>query len=138
MQAPERVPLPRWVAPVLLSTAAGLAPWTLWLTYRLPSQHVTRHYDLAWVGFDVALLAAFAATGVCAVRSDRWLVPAAAATGTMLLCDAWFDIVTSAGGSEVTEAVLEACFAELPLAALCAFIVVDAERFRESVLRRRR
>jgi hypothetical protein len=146
MQVPERVPLPRWVAPVLLLTAAGLGPWTLWLTYSLPSRHLTRHYDLAWIVFDVALLCAFAFTGWCAIRASQWLVPAAAATGTMLLCDAWFDIVTSAGGSETTEAVLEACFAELPLAALCAFIVYDAERFRqetvvrysESLRRRRR
>jgi hypothetical protein len=48
---------------VLLLTALGLGPWTLWLTYSLPSRHVTRHYDLAWVGFDIALLAAFGATG---------------------------------------------------------------------------
>src|SRR3954454_8051573 len=100
MQTPERVPLPRWVAPVLLIAAAGLGPWTLWLTYSLPSRHLTRHYDLAWVVFDVALLCGFAVTGWCAVRASQWLVPAAAATGTMLLCDAWFDIITSAGGGE--------------------------------------
>jgi hypothetical protein len=137
MQAPERVPLPRWVGPVFLLTAAALGPWTLWLTYRLPARHVTRHYDLAWAVFDAALLLAFAVTGWCVIRGSRWLVPAAAATGTMLLCDAWFDIVTSAGGGETVEAVLEACFAELPLAAVCAFIVFDAERFRESLRRRR-
>jgi hypothetical protein len=66
-------------------------------------------------------------------------------TGTMLLCDAWFDVITSGSGGEQLEAVLEACFAELPLAALCAFIVFDAERFRQETvvrysdsLRRRR
>lgn len=139
------MPLPRWVAPVLLTTAAALGPWTLWLTYTLPSRHLTRHYDLAWIVFDIALLLAFAATGWCAVRASRWLVPAAAVTGTMLLCDAWFDVITSAGGGEMAEAVLEACLAELPLAALCAYIVYDAENFRQETvvryserLRRRR
>ena len=58
---PERVPLPRWVTPVLTVTAVVLLPWTLWLTFTLPSRHITQHYDVAWVGFDVALLAAFAA-----------------------------------------------------------------------------
>jgi hypothetical protein len=130
---------------VLLLTALGLGPWTLWLTYSLPSRHVTRHYDLAWVGFDIALLVAFGATGWFAIRASQWLVPAAAMTGTMLLCDAWFDVITSGSGGEQLEAVLEACFAELPLAALCAFIVFDAERFRQETvvrysdsLRRRR
>jgi hypothetical protein len=56
-------------------------------------------------------------------------VPAAAVTGTMLLCDAWFDVITSSGGSEQIESILEACFAELPLAALCGYIIWDVERF---------
>jgi hypothetical protein len=46
----------------------------------------------------------------------------------MLLCDAWFDVVTSGGGGERLEAVLEAVFAELPLAVLCGVIVYDDER----------
>jgi hypothetical protein len=129
----ERVPLPRWIVPVLTLTAAALLPWTLWLTYSLPSRHVTRHYDVAWVGFDIALLGAFVLTTWFALRSSQWLVPAAAATGTMLLCDAWFDIVTSDPAGRL-EAVLEAAFAELPLAVLCWFIVYDAERFRQATI----
>lgn len=121
--------LPRWVGPVFILTALALGPWTLYLTYSLPSRHLTRHYDLAWVGFDIALLVAFACTGWSALRPTKWLVPAAAVTGTMLLCDMWFDIVTSSGGNEQVEAILEACFAELPLATLCAYIVWDAEQF---------
>jgi predicted branched-subunit amino acid permease len=130
---PERVPLPRWIVPVLTLTAAGLLLWTLWLTYSLPSRHVTQHYDLAWVGFDIALLAAFVVTTWCVVRSSQWLVPAAAATGTMLLCDAWFDVITSEPGGRL-EALLEAGLAELPLAILCWFIVYDVERFRQATI----
>jgi hypothetical protein len=131
---PQRVPLPRWVVPLLLLTTAGLLPWTLWLTYSLPSRQVTPHYDLAWVGFDIGLLSAFAATAWCAFRSSHWLVPAAAATATMLLCDAWFDVVTSGARSERMEAILQAAFAELPLSAICWFIVYDAERFRQETI----
>jgi len=131
---PAQVPLPRWVTPVLTVAAVGLLPWTLWLTFTLPSRHVTQHYDVAWVGFDVALLAAFSATSWCAIRGYQWLVPFAAATGTMLVCDAWFDIVTSSGGMERFEAVLQAVFAELPLAAACGFIVYDAEKFRQATV----
>jgi len=131
---PDRVPLPRWIVPVLTVTAAALLPWTLWLTYSLPSRHVTPHYDLAWVGFDVALLTAFTVTAWCAVRSSQWLVPAAATTATMLLCDAWFDVVTSGAPGDRLEAVLQAVFAEIPLSAVCWFIVYDAERFRQATV----
>jgi hypothetical protein len=131
---PDRVPLPRWVVPVLALTAVALLPWTLWLTYSLPSRQVTPHYNLAWVGFDVALLTAFAVTAVCAVRSSRWLVPAAAATATMLLCDAWFDVVTSGAPGDRMEAVVQAALGELPLSAICWYIVYDAERFRSATI----
>ncbi len=131
MESPahEPVPLPRWVTPLLTLVAVGLLPWTLWLTVSLPARHVSQHYDIAWVGFDIGLAAAFAATTWAAFRGSRWIVPLAAATGAMLVCDAWFDIVTSRGGGERVEAVLEALLAELPLAAVCVLIVVDTERF---------
>ena len=121
----------RWVPGLLALVALGLVPWTLWLTISLPSRHVTQHYDVAWIGFDVALAAAFGATAWSALRSPRWLPALAAATGTMLLCDAWFDVVTSSGAGERLEAVAEAAFAELPLAAICAYIVVEAERVED-------
>jgi hypothetical protein len=132
----ERVPLPPWVPVLLGAVAVGLVPWTLWLTFSLPSRHITRHYDLAWVGFDVALAATFAATAAAAVRWSAWLEPIAAVTGTLLVCDAWFDVVTSGGRGERLEALLEACLAELPLAAVCAWIVWDAQRFREATILR--
>jgi len=137
-QKATRSPLPRWITPLLTLSAAGLLPWTLWLTFTLPSRHVTEHYDVAWVVFDCALFVAFAATAWCAVKALQWLVPLAAVTGTMLVCDAWFDVMTSIGSGDATEAVLEAVFAELPLAFLCAFIVYDVERFLETTRRRSR
>jgi len=130
--------VPRWVAPLLGLVALFLIPWTLYLTFTLPSRHVTERYDLAWVGFDIALAIAFAATALAAVRRVRWLVPLAAVTGTMLVCDAWFDVVTSQSGGELVEASLEAVFGELPLAALCAYIVLDVERFQATFDRFRR
>ena len=135
---PTGSPIPRWVPALMGLVALFLVPWTLYLTFSLPSRHLTEHYDLAWVGFDIALAAAFAATAWAAYRRLQWLVPLAAVTGTMLLCDAWFDVVTSQGGGEVVEAALEAAFGELPLAALCAYIVFDVERFQETLERFRR
>jgi hypothetical protein len=116
--------------------AIALVPWILYLTFTLPSRHVTSHYDLAWVGFDVGLTASFAATAWAAFRGSQWLAPLAAVTGTMLVCDAWFDIVTSHSGAEMWEAIAEAALAELPLAALCGYIVYDAESFLAATVNR--
>jgi hypothetical protein len=126
---PLHIPLPRWVTGVLAAVVIFLVPWSLYLTFTLPSRDVTLHYDLTWVGFDIALAASFAATAWAALRGSKWLVAFAAITGTMLCCDAWFDIVTSQAGFNLAEAITEAAVAELPLAALCFFIVYDAERF---------
>jgi hypothetical protein len=131
-----RIPLPTWMTLLLALVAVGLVPWILYLTFTLPSRHVTFHYDLAWIGFDVALLASFAATAWATFRGSRWLVPLAAVTATMLVCDAWFDVVTSQSGSEMWEAVAEAMLAELPLAAVCGFIVYDAETFLAATVTR--
>ena len=121
------VPLPRWLTAILALVAVFLVPWTLWLTFSLPSKHVSRHYDVAWVGFDVILAGMFAVTALAAYRRSRFLAVFAAATAAMLVCDAWFDIVTSSP-AERTEAILEAVFGELPLAVVCAVIAYDVER----------
>jgi hypothetical protein len=110
----------------LVAASFGLVPWTLWLTYSLPSRHITRHYDLAWIGFDIVLGGAIALTATAAMRDSHAVVPLAAVTGTMLLCDAWFDVITSAGGGELLEALLLATLAELPLAVMCGLLVWDA------------
>ncbi len=127
--------LPRWLAWAFALMAVFLVPWTLWLTFSLPTRHVTRHYDVAWVGFDVALACAFAATAAAALRRSPWLQVLATLTGTMLLCDAWFDTVTATSRDEQVVAIVEAAVAELPLAALCAWIVFDTTRFNEAVTR---
>ena len=133
---PVRIPLPRWIVLVLGTATVVLVPWILYLTFTLPSRHVTPHYDVAWVGFDVGLTVAFGATAWAVLRGSQWLVPSAAATGTMLCCDAWFDIVTSHVGSEMLQAIASAVFAELPLAAFCAYIVIDSERFLAATVTR--
>jgi hypothetical protein len=135
-EEPLQIRAPRWATAIFGLVAIGLVPWILYLTFTLPSRHLTFHYDLAWVGFDVALTASFAATAWAALRGSQWLVPLAAVTGTMLCCDAWFDVVTSQPGSELLEAIAEAALAEVPLALLCGFIVYDAETFLAATVTR--
>jgi hypothetical protein len=61
-----------------------------------------------------------AASGVLLARRQRLLSPVAAATGTLLALDAWFDVTTTQGGTPWILAVLMAITVELPTAYLMA------------------
>lgn len=124
----------RWVAPVLALAAALLVPWTLVLAYRLPAQHTSHHWDVAWVGFDIALAAALGATGWGIARRASWASSAAAVAATLLLCDAWFDNVLANGGGERIEAAIEAGLVEVPLALFCVWLARHREQTVAAVL----
>jgi hypothetical protein len=117
----------RWIAPAFVLGAAVLVPWTLVLAYQLPSRHTSRHWDVAWVGFDLALAAAFACTGVAIAKRSAWAPMAATVAATLLLCDAWFDNVLANGADERLEAGLEAALVEIPLALFCLWLALHAE-----------
>ncbi len=116
--------------------AVVLVPWTLVLAYRLPARHTSQHWDVAWVGFDIALAAALAATGWGIARRSAWAPSAAAVAATLLLCDAWFDNVLANGRDEQLEAALEAAFVEMPLAIFCVWLALHCEQTVDAVLRR--
>ncbi len=131
----------RRLTSLLVLASALLIPWTLVLAYRLPARHTSHHWDVAWVGFDVALAAALGATGWSIARRAPWAPSAAAVAATLLLCDAWFDNVLANGRGEHLEAALEAGLVELPLALFCVWIAGHADQTVEAVLgtlRRRR
>ena len=111
----------------------GLLPWTLWLSASLKPHHATEHWDIAWAGFDTGLAAAFVLTALAAWQRSPWVSAAAAATGTLLVADAWFDIVLESH-SEVRWAVLFAVCGELPLAAVCFWIAYRTERFLAQIV----
>ena len=122
-----------WVTSVLVLASVVLVPWILVLAYRLPARHTSDHWDVAWVGFDVALAAAIGATAWTIARRSPWAPSAAAVAATLLLCDAWFDVVLANGHGERIEAALEAGFVEIPLALFCLWIARDAEHTVEAV-----
>jgi hypothetical protein len=107
--------------------AIGLLPWTVYLSITLPPKHESVHWDIVWPGLDVGIALAVAATVVGLVRLSPNLPIYASIAGTLLLCDAWFDTLTSRPGTELAWAVFEALLAELPLAAFCFWIAFDAE-----------
>ena len=116
----------RWLPPLLALIAVLLVPWAIWLATTLPSHEVAEHWDIAWAGFDLLLAAALLATAVSAWRHGPLLQACAASAGTLLVVDAWFDLLTSSG-RELTYAIVLALVAELPLAAVCLWIVLDPE-----------
>jgi uncharacterized membrane protein len=124
----------RWIAPMLVLAAVVLIPWTLVLAYRLPARHTAHHWDLAWVGFDIALAAALGATGWAVARRSEWAPVAAAVAATLLLCDAWFDNVLANTREEHLEAALEAAFVEIPLALFCVWLALHSEQTVDAVL----
>ena len=118
-----------WVAVVFGAVGVGLLPWAVWLSASLPAHHVTGRWDLAWSGFDSGLALLFLATAVAAYRRSPWVAACAAATGTLLVTDAWFDVVLESHADELRFSILLAVFAELPLAAVCFWIAYRTERF---------
>jgi hypothetical protein len=121
--------LRHWVIGLFTAIGLGMLPWTIWLSASLRPHHETVHWDLAWSGFDAGLALAFLLTAVAAWRRSPWVGACAAATGTLLVTDAWFDIVLESHADELRNAVYLAVFGELPLAAICFWIAYRTERF---------
>jgi hypothetical protein len=114
----------RGASVVFGAVAALLLPWTIVLNLALGSRAVVRNWDVAWTGFDLGLAAVLGAVAYAARRRTRWLGRAATAGGTMLVCDAWFDVLTARDGRDIAFA-LAGLVVELPLAALCFFVAAD-------------
>jgi hypothetical protein len=106
----------------------GLLPWTVWLASSLKPHHLSTRWDLAWSGFDSGLAGMFIATAFAAYRRSAWAAPVAAATGTLLVVDAWFDIVLESHADELRNSIILAIFAELPAAAVCFWVAYRVER----------
>ena len=132
----KRVPstLREWV--MLLFGAAGLAllPWTIWLAGSLRPTHESPRWDVAWSGFDGTLTLLFLLTAYAAWRRSPWVGVAAGATGTLLVTDAWFDVILSSDKDELRTALFLAAVAELPAAAVCFWISYRTESFLARVV----
>lgn len=113
--------LPRWVLTFFIGGAVILIPWIV-LMFTVPQiANVSRRWELVWGGFDCFLVLGFAVTAFRLItRSPRGAVTAAM-TGTMLLVDAWFDVLTTHRGGQVIS-ILMAVFAEIPCALICFYV----------------
>jgi len=103
---------------VMMGCCVVLAGWIAFLILTLPGHYTSRDWRAAWVGLDVAELAAFAATAWAAWHQRQIVIFFMILTGTLLLCDAWFDVALDYGSSGFVTSILSAALAELPLAFL--------------------
>lgn len=120
----------RWTGPAFTLFSLILLPWIVYLAYSLPSRQLSADYDIAWAGFDIMLLAALASTGYFAFRRSRYLATAATAAATLLIVDAWFDVMTTLPGQRLQPVAL-AAGVELPLASVCVWLSFHTQQLAE-------
>ena len=109
---------------VLLCCCLFLAAWIAVLVLTLPGHYTSRDWRTVWIGLDIAELAGFAATGWAAWNQRQIVVFLMIITGTLLVCDAWFDLTLDYGSRGFTASLISALVAELPL----AFIMFSSAR----------
>jgi hypothetical protein len=129
--APERL---RRIFLVAVTTASlVLIPWIGYLAVSLPDRHVAGQWKAAWVGFDIVLVGFLAGTAWCAWQRRQLLVPAAIVTATLLICDAWFDVLLDWGTPDMWWSLTTAALGELPLAALLLWVALRLLRLIQRI-----
>jgi hypothetical protein len=114
----------RFGALVSIAACAVLAGWIIVLLLTLHRSFHAQHWKGAWVGFDLVLLLAFAATGWAFWRGRQIVIACLLVTATLMCCDAWFDVVLDLGSPDIWLSVLTAVLVELPM----AFLMFNAAR----------
>ncbi|MFC4905721.1 hypothetical protein [Actinomadura gamaensis] len=117
--APERL-----LAGALAIGAAVLLVWTVGMAFSIPpSEPRPVNWALLWCGFDAIEVVAMGTAAVLVRRRDALAPIALSALATLMVADAWFDVMTARSGY-LPAALSMAAFLELPLAAaLVAFAV---------------
>jgi len=113
---------------VFVVLGLALAPWDAWLLVSLPERALANHWGIAWAGFDAALAALLAGTGIALIRRSPLAQLLASMAATLLLADAWFDTVTAHGSNNLDVALVEALCCEVPAAFVCLWIARNIER----------
>jgi hypothetical protein len=95
-----------------------LIPWIVYLDFTLPANYVAHNWPATWIGFDFVLVSFMAATAVLGWLRRQLVMLTAFTTGVLLICDAWFDILTAGLGRNLAVPMLTAALGNLPLAAI--------------------
>jgi hypothetical protein len=119
---------PGWIVLLFGAAAVALLPWILLRISALPAQPRAAHWHVAWGGLDLALALLLLAVALAALRRSPWLEGTATAAATLLLTDAWFDVLTTSTRMELLEAIGEAAIVEVPLAVICLLLARKAKQ----------
>jgi hypothetical protein len=117
---------------LMMSGSVAMVPWVGYLAVTLPDNYVAHNWVITWIGFDILLVGFMLATLVLGYLRRQLLVFTAFTTGVLMICDAWFDLMT-AGPRDVRLSVVTALLIELPLA---IFMIVSAVRIMRLTLMR--
>ncbi len=123
----------RWLAVTLTVCCLGLIPWIAFLAVTLPVRYQAAQWRAAWIGFDIALLASLAVTAWAAYRGRQVMILAGFVTATLLVCDAWFDVLLDWGSGALWVSLASALLLELPLATL---LILVSRRLLTATIRR--
>ncbi|MDH6138830.1 hypothetical protein P3T35_000819 [Kitasatospora sp. GP30] len=107
----------RWRVRVLGGAALALLPWMAVLA-------LTLRNATGWVLLDLGEAVCLAGTALLLHRGSGLHRPFAAGAALLLVGDACWDIGSSAADSDLWAALAMAAGAELPLAAVCAALVL--------------
>jgi len=117
---------------LMVGGSIAMVPWLGYLSWTLPANYVAHNWTLTWVGFDILLVAFMLATAVFGYLRRQVLLFAAFTSGVLLICDAWFDIMT-AGPDDVWFSMVTALLIEVPLA---IFMIRGAQRIMRLTMTR--
>ena len=120
---------------IMIAGSIAMIPWLVYLYVKLPDRYVAHTWTVTWVGFDVLLVGFMLATAVLGYLRRQLLMLAAFTSGVLLICDAWFDLMT-AGPKDLGLSLVTALLIEVPLA---IFMITGAQRIvRLTMMRLRR
>jgi hypothetical protein len=109
---------------LMIGGSIAMIPWLVYLSMTLPDNYVAHNWPATWVGFDILLVGFMLATAVLGYLRRQLLTFAAFTSGVLLICDAWFDLMT-AGPKDLWLSVVTALLIEVPLA---IFMITGAQR----------
>lgn len=117
MRRPARPSYAKFTQWLLVFVPVALLGWMIYLLTDLPVSYRAQNWDIAWIGFDFAMLISLSTTAWAFWNRRQLAILAAVVSATFLVVDAWFDVITSQRGFDLDAALVSAFVVELPLAA---------------------
>lgn len=110
------IQVPLWLGFTYTSLSLVLVPWAFYLATTLPTRHLSSHWGLSWVGLDIGIMLLLLLSALLVYLRSDWVVISSTAAGSLLIADAWFDVMSAHAGSDLRQSAAMAIFVELPLA----------------------